>query len=99
MTTLAAAVALAVGFALGYAARIVRPYWAVLGWAEDQTRDHPVRFWLAQPLLAAAIAWRFATRPRQTLANIRSWREAEAAEQAPAPVVVRKLTVEGGDHR
>jgi hypothetical protein len=88
----AAAVALAAGFALGYAARIVRPYWTVIEWAEEQTRARPVRFWLAQPILAAAIGWQFATRPRQTIANVRSWREAEAAARAQEPVVVRNLS-------
>lgn len=78
------AIVAVVAFGAGYLAARRRPLVALLGWAEDQTRDRPVRFWAAQPILAVALVAVFVTRPRRTLANIRAARAREAPVRAPA---------------
>ena len=67
---LAATAALIVGHWIGYARLLSRHFEL----AERQRSG--VRLWLAQPVLAVAIAWMWTVHPRRTLRNVRSWREA-----------------------
>ncbi|MFC9736054.1 hypothetical protein ACFWG5_34585 [Streptomyces hydrogenans] len=95
MAVLTAAVvaALAAGYLLGRA----HPGPRLLSWAEDHAHGgwrNPAN-WAAQGIFAIALAWMWTIHPRRTLANVRSWREAERREQearfAP-PIRVRRTT-------
>lgn len=80
-TTIAAAAALAL-LAAGYALGRWRPAPRLLDWAEDQKRG-TIRFWLAQTVLAVAIATVYLLHPRRTAANVRSWREDQRRHPTP----------------
>lgn len=81
MTAIAAAAILAAAVA-GYALGRWRPAPRLLDWAEDQ-RPGTVRFWLAQPILAVAIATVSLLHPRRTRANVRTWREDQNRQPTP----------------
>jgi phosphate/sulfate permease len=80
-TTVVAAAALAL-LAAGYVLGRWRPAPRLLDWAEDQQRG-TIRYWLAQPILAVAIAAVYLLHPRRTAANVRSWREDQRRHPAP----------------
>lgn len=80
MTTLTIATALAVGYLLGRC----RPGPHLLDWAMGRANgSHAPGWWLAQTVLAARLAYIWTVHPRRTLANVRSWRQAERREPAP----------------
>ena len=80
-----ALVAAAVALAVGYAAGRCHPGERLLSWAEDQAAKgwRSPGCWIAQPIFAAALAYKFAIGPRRFIANVRSWRE----EPAPGPAL------------
>jgi hypothetical protein len=77
---LAALLGLAAGFTLGRAR--LDP---LVGWAEDWTAPgwRTWRFWPALPVAVACMAVLWLTRPRRTLANVRSWRAGERLHPVP----------------
>lgn len=75
-----AAALLAAGFALGRT-RLD----SIINWAEDWTTPgwRHWRFWPALPVAVACMAALWITRPRRTLANVRSWRAGERLHSVP----------------
>lgn len=71
---------LAAGFALGRA-RLD----SLVNWAEDWTSPgwRTWRFWPALPIAVTVLALVWITRPRRTLANVRSWRAGERLRPVP----------------
>ncbi|MET7809817.1 hypothetical protein ABZT26_03020 [Streptomyces sp. NPDC005395] len=70
------AVALACMWVGGYATGRGRPVRELVAWADWQVSYRPrtaPQFWLAVPIIAAAVAALWITHPRRTAANWRSW--------------------------
>jgi hypothetical protein len=53
----------------------------LLNWAEDAITPgwRTWRFWPAAPIVIAVIAWLWIAHPRRTLANRRSWKNADTS--------------------
>ncbi|MEW1760390.1 hypothetical protein AB0393_28250 [Streptomyces cyaneofuscatus] len=74
-------IALVIGLVAGYLVRCWRPARQLVRWAQRQETG-TARWWPAQPVLAVALAVRFATHPRRSVRNVRSWRQ-ESRVEAP----------------
>ncbi len=67
-----ATLALVFGAAIGYLLRSWKPSRRVVHWAQHWQPGTP-SWWLAQPVLAAAIAGLWIRHPKRSAANTRSW--------------------------
>lgn len=77
------AVAIAAAVVIGYVLGRLRPGRRLDAWADRQVRGpHGPRWWAAQAVMAAELAWVLTVHPRRSAANRRSWRE---EHRAPAP--------------
>ena len=86
MTPLLTVAALAAAGLAGYAAGRTRPLRLAVDWADDQVARRPMwspRFWLAVPVVLAAVAGLWLVHPRRTAANRRAFRD---EQRAPVPV-------------
>ncbi|MCT9145375.1 hypothetical protein [Streptomyces violarus] len=97
---IAALLAAGAGFALGYAARSIRPLSALDTWAWDQVhrrarelRTGPARkrpgWWAAQAVFAVEVAALFIVRPRQMA---RQWRHRNDPPPRKSPPVIVTTT-------
>ncbi|GAA2770446.1 hypothetical protein XF35_38960 [Streptomyces platensis subsp. clarensis] len=90
-TAVLALAALTVGYVFGR----TQPAPRLLSWAEDHAHGgwrNPGN-WAAQVIFAIGLAYMWTFRPRRTLANVRSWREAQRLAAIPSPPVrVHRIT-------